>query len=71
MGIALQSILAVTSDLSRTRLHMLLTTYLGDLPEAEDLLAVKRKVQTERPCHNCLYVKERLSFASNAPPQGL
>lgn len=48
-------------------LHFVLASYLGDRPEAEDLLYVKRSVQKNCPRHNGLAERTESPHGSNAP----
>lgn len=63
---ALTGISALTSERFHIRLHFIISSYLCDTPEAEDLLAVKRGTQCESPCHVCLVRKENLPFSCTA-----
>lgn len=60
---ALSGMPSVTLDGIHLRMHLVVSSYLCDTPEAEDLLAVKRGTQCQSPCHVCLVRKEDLPFS--------
>lgn len=54
---ALSGLCCATSDVYRFRLHLMMTSYISDNPEAEDMLSVKRGCATDSPCHRCVVGK--------------
>lgn len=51
-----------TSDANKTCFHFLLTPYIADIPESEEMLSVKRGTRTLSPCHNCLVTNNDFNF---------
>ena len=68
---ALRGIAACTRDRSMLHCHFLLSSYIGDLPECEDMLSVKRNGNTISPCHRCIITKSQLPFNTNEPERSL
>lgn len=62
--VTMQRVFNSSSDKLLFRLHMLLTSYLADLPEADDMLGVERSHLTLCPCHRCLLSREEMSYTS-------
>ena len=60
-----------TRDKCRVRMHFLLASYVSDIPEAEDLLGLKRGNQTPSPCYQCLVRKESMAESSFAKSRSL
>lgn len=56
-----------TSDLLHYRVHFMLSSYIADLPEAEDMCSVKRGSRTFSPCHRCLVSRDQLAMSTKAP----
>lgn len=42
---------AMTRDMHYLRMHIILVSYVCDIPEAEDMLSITRGVQPAYPCH--------------------
>ena len=61
----LKGIVIRTIEGKKLRCHLLLSSYIADIPEAEDLLSVKQNTSTESPCHRCIVRKENLLFCTN------
>lgn len=66
---ALRGISCSTYDCKRLLFSLLLVSYIADIPEAEDMLSVKRGVGTYAPCHNCLDGKDQLLFSTHGEPR--
>lgn len=52
--IAVKELKFKTSDRTEILFHLILSSYIVDLPESEDMFSMKRGTQTISPCHNCL-----------------
>lgn len=61
----------MTADGCVLRIHFLIYSFVGDTPEEEDLLSVKRGVQTRSPFNRSPAYKEDVSFLTNAPQRCL
>lgn len=61
MDEAMGGFIATSADKFKLRLHLVLASYICDIPEAEDSLSVKRGNQTESPCFRCLVRKGNLA----------
>lgn len=61
---ALRGASVKTADEKRLRLHFVLSSYVSDTPEAEDLLGVKRGNNTESPCHRCNVSRDQMPFST-------
>lgn len=57
----LSGLLCKTSDNGYFLLHLVIVSYVTDIPESEDLLSVKRNNHTAMPCYMC-EVKKREAF---------
>ena len=68
---ALPGISVVTEDKKKIRFHLVLASYVADIPESEDLVGVKRRVRTKKPCHRCLIPVERLSYCTREQPRSI
>lgn len=64
--VARKGIAAKSTDRRAYVFHILLCSYLSDIPEAEDMLGVKRGVLTKAPCHNCLVRREDMADSTFA-----
>ena len=61
IGISVQ-----TKDDLNLHAHIMLSSYIADLPEAEDMTGIKRGGNTAHPCHRCLVTKEEMPFSTRA-----
>lgn len=58
---AIVGIPMTTSDGSSLHTHVLVSSYIADLPEAEDMTGIKRGGSTSFPCHRCMVPKESMN----------
>ena len=68
---AVKGIPVRTKDRTKLHSHFLLSSYIGDLPECEDMCSVKRNGNTISPCHRCLISKCQLPFNNNGRERSL
>lgn len=66
MNISLIVVSTLTSEAQRIRFHLILSSYIGGTPKAEDLLSVKSGTHTTSPCHSCLVLREQIPYSSDA-----
>lgn len=52
-------------------MHFLLTSYISDIPEAEDLLALKRGNETPSFCYRCLVETESMTGSAYAESRSM
>lgn len=57
---------SLTADYFPIRLHMLLSSYLSDILDSEDMISVKRSVLTDSPCDNYLTLNQYLPFCTSS-----
>ena len=62
---------AKTGDGTILRCHPVLTNYVADMPEVNDMTATRGRVQTARPCHRCMVRSEELPFSYGYLPRTL
>lgn len=60
-----------TLDRNRLLLHLMITSYVADIPECEDLLSVKRCTRSSAPCYSCLIRKEDFHTNKYVKSRGL
>ena len=65
MKVAMEGISFQTADFKNVRAHLMLSSYVADIPEAEDMLSIKRNTNTSSPCHRCLVGKESMSCVTD------
>lgn len=62
---------SVTSNSYHIRFHLIMASYLAIIPEAEDMLSVKRGVFTNKPIHRFLVSKGEKALISASSPRKL
>ena len=60
---------AKTGDGTILRCHPVLTNYIADMTEVNDMTATRGGVQTARPCHRCMVCSEELPFSYEYQPR--
>lgn len=58
---AMSGLTCETSDKKILKKRLLLTSYVTDISDTEDLLSMKRESQTDFPCHRCFVGKLQMS----------